>query len=71
MDLDNGRVVFGDHVTDTHGKVTDPVCGMEIERAEAEAAIDFQGSLYYFCSAACKDRFAAKPERYLNAAASP
>jgi P-type Cu+ transporter len=71
MDLDNGRVVFGDPVTETHGKVTDPVCGMEIERADAEAALEFQGTLYYFCSAACKERFAAKPDGYVSASASP
>jgi len=71
MDLDNGRVVFGDPTTDTHATVADPVCGTELERAEAEAAADFHGTVYYFCSMACKERFVAAPERYVSAAASP
>ena len=71
MDLDDGRVVFGAHASDTHAVAQDPVCRMEIERADAAAAVDHRGEVYYFCSASCKERFQAEPERYVSAAASP
>ncbi len=67
MDLDNGRVVFGEPTSEAHSIVTDPVCGMETERANAAAATDFHGAVYYFCSAGCKLRFLADPRRYVNA----
>jgi len=70
MDLDNGRVVFGDS-TRANPTATDPVCGMEIERVNAAAAAERNGTVYYFCSAACKQRFLEEPERYLIPAASP
>lgn len=44
--------------------VTDPVCGMEIDEEQAAAAIEHDGSTYYFCSESCRDQFAADPERY-------
>jgi YHS domain-containing protein len=81
MDLDNGRVTFGDSLetqtetdkaAEASSAVTDPVCGAELVRADAAAAADFQGHIYYFCSPACKQRFIEAPERYLvSPAASP
>ena len=66
MDLDNGRVVFGETTSEAHSIVKDPVCGMETERANAAAATDFHGDVYYFCSAGCKLRFLADPGRYVS-----
>ena len=71
MDLDNGRVVFGDPAKMEPVKVTDPVCGMEFEPAQAAAAADQHGTVYYFCSAECKQRFSEAPDRYVSPAASP
>jgi YHS domain-containing protein len=71
MDLDNGRVVFGDPNLETHVVVTDPVCGKEIKKADAVAAADYRGTIYYFCSPACKARFAAAPEQFIPSSASP
>jgi YHS domain-containing protein len=70
MDLDNGRVVFGDSKQEP-AMATDPVCGMEIERSRAAAFAERSGTIYYFCSAECKQRFVDQPERYLSPAASP
>ena len=70
MDLDNGRVVFGEPTSDAHAMARDPVCGMEIEKADAAAATDFHGAIYYFCSASCKLSFLAEPERYVSAPGS-
>lgn len=47
-------------------QVTDPVCGMQIDSTEAAATETFQGRRYYFCSASCRDKFRASPERYIG-----
>jgi Cu+-exporting ATPase len=71
MDLDDGRVSFGDPAAEAHTLVEDPVCGKQLRRMDAEAATDYHGHLYYFCSLECKQRFQVGPNRYINAAASP
>ena len=45
-------------------KVTDPVCGMEIDPADAVASEEHDGHTFYFCSAACHDAFVKDPHRY-------
>lgn len=62
--LDDGRVSFGDKAEIEDARATDPVCQMELARADAAAATDFHGHLYFFCSRACKQQFDADPERY-------
>lgn len=47
-------------------QVTDPVCGMQIDSAQAAATEVFQRQSYYFCSASCHDKFRASPERYVK-----
>ena len=47
-------------------KQTDPVCGMQIEESEAAGSSEYQGTTYYFCSAACQDKFEQNPEDYVN-----
>jgi hypothetical protein len=49
----------------------DPVCGMQVERANAPAAATHQGRRLYFCSERCAERFAADPDRFTRAAAAP
>ncbi len=52
---------------------TDPVCGKEVDRDEAEPALlsaMHQGVSYFFCSADCKKRFEAQPESFVGSAAS-
>jgi Cu+-exporting ATPase len=48
--------------------VKDPVCGMEIDPTEAAATSDYEGTTYYFCAIACKERFDADPAKFLGAA---
>ncbi len=50
-------------------KAIDPVCGMEIDPATAVGHSELGGRTYHFCSAACKTRFDAAPERYAASAA--
>lgn len=45
--------------------VTDPVCHMTIEPAQAAAKVEYQGTTYYFCSNGCHKAFSAAPEKYL------
>jgi Cu+-exporting ATPase len=43
---------------------TDPVCGMQVAEASAAGRWTFAGRTYYFCSAACQDKFKADPGAY-------
>ncbi len=38
--------------------VTDPICGASFDQDKAAARYHFQESTYYFCSSACRDKFA-------------
>ena len=64
--LDDGRVSFGDRDEIELASATDPVCGMELKRAEAAGAVDHHGTVYFFCSAACRDQFNADPELFVG-----
>jgi len=66
--LDDGRVSFGNRDEVELASAKDPVCGREIKRADAAAAIDLHGTVYFFHSVACRDAFEADPERYVDAA---
>jgi RND family efflux transporter MFP subunit len=55
-------------------KIKDPVCGMTVEVSAAEAAhpqASYGGTLYYFCSDSCRERFLATPQRFLENSAHP
>lgn len=49
-------------------KVTDPVCGMQIDSASAAAQSNYQGQSYYFCTESCKRQFDADPRQFVGAA---
>jgi P-type Cu+ transporter len=55
------------------GSVRDLVCDMSVDPALAAHRADYDGRSYFFCSARCRERFAAEPARYLTptAAAPP
>ena len=44
----------------------DPVCGMSLSVADVDEHVAAHGHTYYFCSAACRERFAAAPAFYLD-----
>jgi Cu+-exporting ATPase len=59
------------HAAPAHGgasshTVKDPVCGMEVDPHTARHKAVHAGQSYAFCSARCKDKFVAEPERYLT-----
>ncbi len=41
----------------------DPVCGMQVETAQAPASVDHAGERHYFCSDRCAERFEADRTR--------
>jgi len=57
-----GVIIFGAlmYMTERRG-VTDPVCGMKVDRAKAVRK-DIAGQTYYFCSAHCLHAFESNPE---------
>ncbi len=49
-------------------KVTDPVCGMQIDPEQAAGKFEYAGVTYWFCSQACRRQFVADPAKYVAAA---
>jgi Cu+-exporting ATPase len=47
----------------------DPVCGMQVDPASAAGHSEYAGETYYFCSAGCKQKFDADPQRFITAGA--
>jgi len=45
----------------------DPVCGMQVDEKKAAASATYQGKMYYFCAAGCKNAFEKSPEKYVGA----
>ena len=45
--------------------VKDPVCGMDVDPHTAKHRTEYRGRTYYFCSARCRERFEAEPQKYL------
>jgi uncharacterized protein len=47
--------------------VTDPVCGMKVDRVKALRK-DYMGGAYFFCSSGCREVFEDQPDRYVGRA---
>ena len=57
------------HSTHTHAAadaVIDPVCGMTVDPAKSPHRHDYRHATYRFCSAGCRSKFAADPQKYLG-----
>ena len=46
--------------------MNDPVCGMTVEPENSAAAWEHDGTVYYFCSTACFERFKVDPQRFID-----
>ena len=81
---DHGTHHHGDHAAHDHGahgpdtapaaddgRVLDPVCGMRVDPHTAKHRFEHEGHPYYFCSAGCRTKFEADPEKYLDKADAP
>ncbi|GGD53039.1 Cu+-exporting ATPase [Pseudoxanthomonas indica] len=53
------------------GKVTDPVCGMQVDPLTTPHHAEHEGRSWHFCSAGCRSKFIADPVRYLQATSEP
>lgn len=45
--------------------VKDPVCGMDVDPHKTPHRATHAGQPYYFCSAGCRSKFLAEPDKYL------
>ena len=48
--------------------VTDPVCGMKVDPATSKHRLEHGGTTFHFCSAGCRTKFEANPDKYLKPA---
>ena len=46
--------------------VKDPVCGMNVDPATSKHRFEHQAKTFHFCSARCREKFAADPAKYLE-----
>src|ERR1700722_4215362 len=62
-----------DHSTHTHAAsaAIDPVCGMKVDPAKSPHRHSHAQKAYHFCSAGCRGKFAADPDKYLGGAPGP
>src|SRR3954468_9659804 len=61
----------GDASAGAEHRMKDPVCGMSVDPHTAKHRAEHGGRPYYFCSAACRTKFLADPERYLEPPIAP
>ncbi|MFT4913790.1 MAG: Cu+-exporting ATPase [Brevundimonas sp.] len=52
-------------------QAVDPVCGMTVAPATATHRATHEGEEHFFCSAGCRTKFIADPDRYLGARPEP
>ena len=52
--------------TKTAPQVKDLVCGMTISPDNAAGTSEYKDQTYYFCSAACQEKFDANPDRFVT-----
>jgi uncharacterized membrane protein YraQ (UPF0718 family)/YHS domain-containing protein len=53
------------------GYAIDPVCGMQVQKANAPATASHEGRQFWFCSDRCRERFEAAPARFAAKGAQP
>jgi Cu+-exporting ATPase len=46
-------------------KVTDPVCGMQVDPATSKRSFEHKGTTYHFCSLRCLEKFKSDPDGIL------
>ncbi len=56
---------------DPHETATDPVCGMNVDPTTSKYRLEHRGRTFHFCSARCREKFAAAPAGYLKQPTQP
>lgn len=65
-----GSTHRADHAhADAESLVVDPVCGMQVDPHKSMHQAEHQGVTHNFCSARCRERFAAEPAQFLDGTA--
>ena len=67
----DGHAGCSTHPADSGAKAVDPVCGMTVDPATAAHRAAHEGRDYFFCSAGCRTKFVAEPDRYLGERPQP
>ncbi|GLQ51329.1 heavy metal translocating P-type ATPase [Dyella flava] len=49
----------------------DPICGMSVDKTQAQHRSDYSGQTFYFCCGGCKSKFDADPARYAQPVVKP
>ena len=62
----NGHAQHHAHESAAAETARDPVCGMSVNIATAKHRAEHNGQPYYFCSARCREKFVAEPEKFLT-----
>jgi xanthine dehydrogenase accessory factor len=55
--------VSGQVAPEQRVEARDPICGMEVDTSKAHKS-EYQGNVFYFCCAGCKQTFDKQPESY-------
>lgn len=50
----------------SHDRVTDPVCGMQIKPEKAANTVVHEERTYFFCTEGCRRQFELEPDRYVG-----
>lgn len=66
MDIHTGHRPEHESATPVAEVVRDPVCGMTVNAVASPHRFDYRGETYHFCSARCREQFAADPEKFLQ-----
>jgi P-type Cu+ transporter len=59
------------HAGDAQATARDPVCGMTVDTQRTAHRHAVDDHTYYFCSAGCRAKFAADPDKYLKPSPAP
>jgi len=65
----HGHHAHGADVANAAATAVDPVCGMTVDPKQSPHRHAYRDHDYHFCSAGCRSKFGADPEKYLNKAA--
>jgi len=63
---DSGTAGDGSDASADDETAIDPVCGMTVDPATADASVEHDGRTYHFCCHGCADSFANDPASYLD-----
>jgi P-type Cu+ transporter len=69
--MDHLDPVGTSNVASPSTKQKDPVCGMDVDPANARYQAQHNGKDYFFCSAGCLTQFKASPEKILSSPPKP